>query len=257
METMLVGVTFVSLGLATCLAALAWKLMRDHRRFAAARVDALLALASAVESPDIIAPRTAESAPRPAAIDSPVDVLGEAPLPHDPSVSPAYVVAPAGGGRRRLPLALAMAGIVLATGVATVYAVRTSGRGFLSAVLRAASISDAATTVRPLELRSLTHELDDNGFFVVSGVVADPAGGRTFEGVVAVVYLYDEQGRSFANGRAPIELTTLGAGAASTFEVHVHAASPVARYRIGFRRPDGAAIAHVDKRQGPQGPGGQ
>jgi hypothetical protein len=243
MEMLLVGVTLVSLVLATSLAAVAWKLMRDHRRFAAARVDALVALAAADEPRDAVAPGMPLFE---ASLDD-FD-LNRAPMAIDAPATAMFATAPAPGARRRLSLALGMVAVVVAAGAGTAWAVHTSGATFLSTVLRAASISETAASVRPLELRSLTHELDDTGHFVVAGLVADPAGGRTFEDVVVVVYLFDERGQCFANSRAAIASTTLRAGDESRFEVRVPATAPVSRYRIGFRLPDGDTVAHVDKR---------
>lgn len=53
METLLVGVTLVSLALAAAMAAVAWKLLRTDRERSAARADALHALAFDTPTPDL------------------------------------------------------------------------------------------------------------------------------------------------------------------------------------------------------------
>jgi hypothetical protein len=233
MEMLLIGVTLVSLALATSLAAISWKVMRDHRRFASARVDALVALATGDE------PVESDDWPEPSL---------DLPLAED-AATPRFAAPPARGAGRRRWLALATVGGALAIGAGAVYAVHASGATLLSTVLRAASKTEAPAAAPPLELRALQYSIDDAGTFVVSGVVADPAGGRTVDGLAAVVYLFDEDGTCVANNRAPIDAATLRAGAQSPFEVRVHAPAPVHRYRVGFRRADGSTVGHVDRRQ--------
>jgi hypothetical protein len=57
METLLVGVTLVSLALAAAMAAVAWKLLRTDRERSAARADALHALAFDAPAPDLAVER--------------------------------------------------------------------------------------------------------------------------------------------------------------------------------------------------------
>ena len=258
MEMLLIGVTLVSLALATSLAAVAWKLLRDHHRFAAARVEALVALATSGEAPEPDAPSTPSMPSTPietpgarvltfepagSSLDLPLVLPGQ-----EPATAPIFAAAAAASesSGRRHALGWAMAGLMLAAGATALYAARASGSHFLSTVLRAASRAEAPAP--PLELRVLQHAIDDRGTFVVSGVVADPPGGRTFQDVVAVVYLFDEDGTCFANGRAAIVTDELRAGGESAFEVRVAAKTPVTRYRVGFRLADGGTVAHVDRR---------
>ena len=73
-------------------------------------------------------------------------------------------------------------------------------------------------------------------------------------GAVAVVYLFDAQGRYFATGRVALDQRILEPGTESPFSITVAAGAPVSRYRIGFRREDGAVVSHVDRRsQAPAG----
>jgi hypothetical protein len=251
MEMLLIGVTLVSLALATSLAAVAWKVLRDHHRFAAARVDALAALAAGGEPHEagaLGAPFESRELMTPALEES-AQASFELPLATETTAAPMFAAAPAQGVGRRRSLALVMAGLVMAAGAAATYAVHVSGATFLSTVLRAASRAETPAGAPPLELRALQYTIDETRTFVVSGIVVDPAGGRSFEGVAAVIYLFDADGTCFANGRAAIDVTPLRAGGESSFEVRVHATTPVSRYRVGFRLADGATVAHVDKRQ--------
>jgi len=54
METMLIVVTIVALALAVGMAVLAWRLLRDDRRRAAARAESLLSMATSAE--EVVAP---------------------------------------------------------------------------------------------------------------------------------------------------------------------------------------------------------
>jgi len=239
MELTLVGVTLGSLLLATSLAAVAWKLLRDHRRFAAARAAALAALADGLEPawPEIEEPS-----------GSAVDAGQSADVETRPLVTAPLLTA-VSRPRRRLPLALA-ASAVAAIGVASagVYGLHRSGTHLWSIVASAAGAADTGPVTQPLELQSLHYAIDDASDFVVSGLIVDPAGGGAFDNVVAVVYLFNADGVCFAADRAPIKLDRLRPGDASTFEVRVHATMPVTRYRVGFRLPDGHAVGHLDKR---------
>jgi len=244
MEFLLAGVALGSLVLATAMAAVAWKVMRDHRRFAAARIDALAALAA---GGGLVEPPFAEAPDEPVI---PAALPVEASPP--PVVPPAVAARPHRTRRGRLALGAGLTLAALGGLAAAVGPLRPSVASALTAVVRAASAAEPPTGAAPLELRTLESR-DDAGTFVVSGVVANPPGGQPFDHLAAVVYLFDRDGVCFANGRASIEADTLRPGADSAFEVRLPAASPVSRYRIGFRLADGAAIAHVDRRAGANG----
>ncbi|HEY6358118.1 MAG TPA: hypothetical protein VIX35_07730, partial [Vicinamibacterales bacterium] len=158
----------------------------------------------------------------------------EAPL----FASPATTYAP-----NRLVVVAAVAIVMLAS-AGTVYALYRPSAAAKHADPE--SLVPAGTV--PLELLSLSESTDPAGTFTVTGLVGNPAGGRTAQGVVAVVYLFDGNGRYFATARAGIDLPSLAAGDQSPFVVNVPHGSAAIRYRIGFREPDGAVVAHVDRR---------
>jgi hypothetical protein len=153
-------------------------------------------------------------------------------------------------------LALAAAGLVILIGAGTVSALNTGT--WLSPFSKGGSDDMVAASARqPLELLSLKHHTDENGGFVVTGLVQNPIEGAPLRGVVAMVYLFDPQGRYFASGRARLDATTLGAGEESPFVVTIPKAGTVGRYRVGFRLDDGGVVAHVDRRgQTPAGTSG-
>jgi hypothetical protein len=104
-----------------------------------------------------------------------------------------------------------------------------------------------ATQSAPLELLSLRHTQDADGL-TVSGVVQNPRGGVAMSHVVATVLLFAADGTFLTNGRAEVDYATLAPGEESPFVIKVPVSGSVARYRVGFRRPDGTVIAHVDRR---------
>ena len=113
------------------------------------------------------------------------------------------------------------------------------------------AIANAAAAPRdaqPLELLSLRHATDDAGTFTVTGLVQNPQSGRALRGVVAVIYLFDQQGRFLSSGRAAIDVPAFQPGDESPFVVKIPAVGAVTRYRVGFRYTDGAVVAHVDRR---------
>ena len=155
-------------------------------------------------------------------------------------------------------LGLGIAGLLVLAGAGTVYALN-SGTWLSAGLSSLTSFGDregmvASSARQPLELLSLKHTTDQNGTFIVTGLVQNPGDGATLRGVVATVYLFDPQGRYFASGRARLDVGTLGAGEDSPFVVKIPQAAVVARYRVGFRLDDGGVVAHVDRRgQTPAG----
>ena len=152
---------------------------------------------------------------------------------------------------------LAAAALVILIGAGTVYALNSGT--WLSSVTGSWDRTSraAASAQQPLELLSLRHTTDETGAFVVTGLVQNPAEGETMKGVVATVYLFDQQGRYFANGRARLDVPALGPGEESPFVVKIPQTAGVGRYRVGFRLDDGGVVAHVDRRgQTPAGTSG-
>jgi hypothetical protein len=154
--------------------------------------------------------------------------------------------------RGRRVLVLAAVAVVMIGGISAAYLVR----GDISWPSFTATAGAAAQSPRdssaPLELLSLRHTVSSPTQFTVTGLVQNPREGRSISGLVAVVYLFDGQGRYLASGKTPIEYSSLRPGDEAPFVVTVPATSDeVSRYRVGFRLEDGAVVSHVDRRGEP------
>lgn len=303
MESLLIGVTIVSLLLAVTMSAIAWTLWQAERERTAARADALEALAFS-EMPgtrDVapaVAARVAEPTPRPSppaaraveidAAPDPGALFDELPPDHDdwdfalggtrmdedvavPVVRrtkamalPAELFhdAPSSGASGRLWMALAAVALVITAGVVTYRAVHSPEIQAVMSASRASAPSAAPSldnvgSAHPLELLSLRHGTDADGAFTVTGLVQNPPDGQSLDQVEAVVYLFDDDGRYFASGKAALDVPAVEPGDESPFTVKVASTGGVSRYRVGFRRNDGRVLAHVDHRgQLPDGTSG-
>jgi len=259
MDTVLLAITIGALGLAVGLAIVGWKLLRHDRSHTAARVEALRSLAAEPE-PEIAGTRT--SAPRMPVVVPVVARRPALPMEEDEtsdwdatlgrtlhvageSEAPMFGAAVMTPVPNRRFLVVTTVAVVMLAGAGTVYAVYRPQTTAVHPSL-AGSFVPAGTV--PLQLLSLTESTDADGTFVVTGLVGNPAAGHTAQNVCAVVYLFDREGRYFATGRAGIDLASLAPGDQSPFVVKVPNGSAASRYRVGFREPDGAVVAHVDKR---------
>jgi len=169
----------------------------------------------------------------------------DAPAAHDDEADALFASRDQHAPRGRW-LALVGVAAMMALGAGTVYALHTPGAFSLSGISMPST--DRPIINRPLELMSLRYSTDEPGFFTVSGLVHNPLGAPSLRGVSAVVYLFDEQGQYAGNGRIALDVSTLDPDIDSTFMLRVKITGPVSRYRVGFRFPDGAVVAHIDKR---------
>ena len=290
MESMLMIVTVVSLALGAVMAVVAWRLLRETRDRAAARIEVLQTLAQerdvddeiAIEvEPEPVRPTRRERLPAPAppaahqnwdtdlirdaptaavARTAPVTarpvatavhsaaMFGERMETYSDESAQMFSGAPARGASSRRFMALGAVGLIIALAAGSVYALHTWD--LLGAIATAAPSSGTP----PLELLSLRHGNEDADTFVVTGLVENPLSGRTLRAVVAVIYLFDQEGRFLASGRASLDVKSFEPGDESPFVVKIPRAKGVSRYRVGFRFDDGGVVAHVDRRG--QVPGG-
>jgi hypothetical protein len=234
MEQMLIVVTAASLLLAMLMSVVAWKLLADGRRQSSARAAALRALALPEHRGEVETDeeRSADAEAAGLAATAPV---WDAPLRTD-GVSPQPVAA----ARGVRPRWAAVAGALVLAGAAT-------GAFVLRATASGESWPAGARSA-PLELVSVRHSIGPGGTFLVTGFVQNPSGGLPVNDAVVVVYLFDLQGGYVASGRAALDTRTLVPGADASFTIEVPVATPIGRYRIGFRSSDGAVVAHVDRR---------
>jgi hypothetical protein len=153
------------------------------------------------------------------------------------------------GGHRWL--ALAAVGLVMAAGVVVLSALHSPE---IVAAVTASRSGPTTDGSHPLELLSLKHSGGNDGTFTVTGLVQNPPDGVPVGKIIAVVYLFDGDGKFFASGRATIDLPAFQPGDESPFIVRIPNVAGVTRYRVGFRREDGLVVAHVDRRgQLPEG----
>jgi hypothetical protein len=254
MDTLLLGITVVSLVVALVMSVTAWRLMRDEKQRAAARIAAL----SAAASDDVLdepfpeiqmapartrapwAPAPFDSTESTAAVDS-VSLKVAAAENAAPTLSHASVFLGAvteerdsGSGQRSLAMAAVVLVVVLSGGLVWMM----SGPEGTSQV--------AVGPNSPLELVSLSHARQ-NDTLAVSGLVRNPVSGKPVEKLSAVVFLFDRMGTFVTSSRAHVDFLKLGAGDESPFVVSLDAPATVSRYRVSFRTDDGV-VPHIDRR---------
>ena len=237
MDTVLLGITVVSLAVALVMSITAWRLMRDEKQRSAARIAALSA-AAADEVLDEPFPEIHMAPARTRAPWAPAPVPSEEP---DTSVSHAAGFLGAvteartsGGGQRSLAIAAVLLFAILSGGLAWMM----SGPEGTSPV----SVGPNS----PLELVSLSHARQ-NDTLAVSGLVRNPVSGKPVEKLLAVVFLFDRMGTFVTSSRAHVDFLKLGAGDESPFVVSLDAPATVSRYRVSFRTDDGV-VPHIDRR---------
>ena len=250
MDTLLLGITVVSLGVALVMSVTAWRLMRDEKRRSAARIAALSAAVStdaqASQFPELpLVERKAERISR--APWKPAAPIVPEPQP-EPSVThatgflgAASVERDSGGRQRGLAIAAFVLFAMLSGGLVWMM----SGPEGTSAV--------AVGPNSPLELVSLSHARQ-NEKLAVSGLVRNPVSGKPVERLSAVVFLFDRMGTFVTSSRAHVDFLKLGAGDESPFVVAIDAPPTVSRYRVSFRTDDGV-VPHIDRRGESPAPG--
>jgi hypothetical protein len=275
METTLLIVTTVSLIVALAMSFTAWRLGRQQRERAAARVAALSVAAGIVPAEwavtsanaDHVAPRVVEDhmgsrvvelpkAPwtpsRQAAVVAPpahdqlrdfADRLNPDAVDKPQSLSPhesrpilGSAEEPKASGERQRGLAAA---------AAVLFVVLLGGLAW-TMTGREQNVASAAAPGAPLELVSLRHERQSSKL-AVSGLVRNPAAGHPVEHLSAVVFLFDQQGAFVASAKAPVDFVRLGSGDESPFVITLDAPANIARYRVSFRTDQGI-VPHVDRR---------
>ena len=209
MDVVLLTLTTLSLAAAAGFGALSWRVGREERERARARIAAL---------------STAMAPPSP-----------ETPLLEGVAVGSVFDRTTEGlRGRPAIKLA---AGAVMLLLIA--------GGVFVSSRV-ADSPPAAAKAPSPLELLSMRYQRQGTTL-TVSGLVKNPAGGAAVNRVTAVVFAFDRSGAFVASGRAPLDFSALAPGDESPFVVNVPNVSDVARYRVTFRSGDGV-VRHIDRR---------
>lgn len=267
MDTLLLGITVISLIVALLMSVTAWRLMRDEKRRTAARIAALSAASFESSEPAHAAESVSLHTAPVAAAAKPIDKVARTPwkpAPFDPVGSaPGVDAIPlrmdsgnaaesshAGGflgssgferdsGNRQRGLAIATVVFFITVTAGFVYMM--SGSDAASSPAMASTSNEA-----PLELVSLSHARQ-NSKLAVSGLVRNPVAGKPVEKLSAVVFLFDRAGTFVTSSRAHVDFLKLGAGDESPFVVSIDAPASVARYRVSFRTDDGV-VPHIDRR---------
>jgi hypothetical protein len=209
MDVVLLTLTTLSLAAAAGFGALSWRVGLEDRERSRARIAALsIAMDSGLAGP---------AADTRIAVGSVVDRDGSS-LPSRPVLRFAAIGA--------LVTVIAIGAIAATRGSAPAHAVNSAPA--------------------PLELMSMRYQ-HEGTTLTVSGLVHNPNGGSSVNGVTAVVFAFDRDGGFVASGRAPLDFTALAPGDESPFVVSVPNVRDVARYRVSFRTGTGV-VRHVDKR---------
>jgi hypothetical protein len=208
----------VAIALAIFFAVLAWRLARQERLRAAARI---AALGDAIDD---------------ATVTTPVEHV---------EVQPAFLAqerptVSRGGGLLKLGVGFVAVALIVGLammGTKTVRRPPTATAGVATPL----AAKDGA-----LELLSMRHERNGDAL-TVTGLVRN-GGSSPADRLIAVVFIFDRNGDFVASGRAPLEFVSLAPGDESPFRVSVPSVSDVGRYRVSFRTETGG-VRHVDRRQ--------
>jgi hypothetical protein len=235
MDTALVVISLLSLGLAGALLFYAARLQQEQRERSEARVAALRAEIDAMPV-EPRAPVFADEDPWDHRVPEPIaETVTAVEMP----VALYGADAPVDDGRRRL---LTVAGIgILGIGVlgATIYGLGTARERN--------AFPPAARQNAPLELVALRTERTGD-VLSVTGTLHNPAASTPKDGLVATVFAFDTHGKVITSAQAPIDYQVLTPGDDSPFLVKVSGANGAARVRVSFRQK-GALVPHTDRRE--------
>lgn len=225
MDTLMLGITVISLVVAAVSTTVAWRVTRADRDRRAARV-AALAAAAGVTAPPRLEPAAEAPLPsgRPQASTAAESGLFRDAVPDSGS-----------GGRQRLLMGSITAFACVTLVVAGTWLVLGRARGPVHAETRV-----------PLELVALSHARTD-GIFSVSGVVRNPPSGRAVRALEADVRVFDAAGIMIATKAVAVDAADLAPGQEVPFTLPVGEATTAARYRVSFKSA-GAMVPHVDRR---------
>jgi hypothetical protein len=114
-----------------------------------------------------------------------------------------------------------------------------------------ASTDDGVAVVQaarsePLELVALGHVRDPK-LLTITGTVRNPTSGAKLEGLTAVISLLDRNGALVSTKDVPLDYRALGPGEEAPFKVAVPDPGQISRYRVSFRAGTDV-VPHVDRR---------
>jgi hypothetical protein len=232
MESLLLVITIVSIGVAIGAVASARRLRRQEHERSEARVAALAAAADTHGGSD----------------GGWKQVAGEWQWVSEPSGSPVSEPAIPGAASfgtvqreetsgNRLPIFVAAALIVMLGGALIFLNTSASNEH--------TRVTEGATS-EPLELVALGHARETS-VLTITGTIRNPSKGGKVEGLTAVISLLDAQGALVSTKDVPLDYRALGPGEEAPFKVSIPDQGSIARYRVSFRAGTDV-VPHVDRR---------
>lgn len=270
MDTVLISVTLISVGLAGVMSVLVAKLLREERKRSDARVAALDALAAEPASHPISwkvreAPAGAARIRYEPQSDAEPPIRTRQTREREPQIREREGERLLNDLEIRPPVAdifaepersspwgrrFAVIGLLAVFGSAVLFTVALRREGpEVDAAKSATAPASMRSGSAPLELVSLRHTRDGDTL-TITGLVQNPKTGVPVTRLTATAVVFAPDGTFLAGGKAPLDYTSLAAGDESPFVVTVSVRGSVARYRVGFRGEDGSVVAHVDRRAG-------
>jgi hypothetical protein len=250
MDSLMFATGLTTLALGGAMTLMAWRVVLQNRRQAAARVELLSALAF----PDAARSDTSGSDASFHNHEFEVDEFQR----EQPIATNALFAEPAiSGAASRRTIALAAVGLVMvllvgaykwfAGPTASVPSTATAATTSTVAPPRAAAAATATADPR-VELMALEHTVTTDEL-LVTGRVRNPAGGTPLHDVVAVVTIKDGAGRALTSARASVTPAVLNAGESSDFAVAAARAANAGGYSVSFDSRERHTIPHIDRRR--------
>ena len=247
MDVALATVTVISLAMAFAMGIVTWRLTREERRRADARVAALMADLDA-------APLTIGAVDIDGRPDR-HDGLSERPRVR--SVSPVERTAPRRHGTPSAPVERSPTGLV---GWITRSPVTL--RPFLATVAAAMAVTVSVTMLsqrsdappedlgahspEPIELLSLSHARQGD-YLAITGAIRNPSNGIERGQLSVRAIVFDRDGTVVGTGQTPLQGPVLPPGSEAPFTVSLPDAGQINRYRISFMQGQ-TSVPHIDRR---------
>ena len=261
MDVALATVTVISLTMAFAMGVVIWRLMREERRRADARVAVLMAdpatdgesraalgrSATHLGRPEHgrdVGPveRTVPLPPAAPATPRPARSAGTAVAPPLPEAqSPPQLFAPITG--RQTPLLPFLATVAAA---AVVVVVATVSFAILSGRSGAPPTDPGAGSPEPVELLSLAHARQGE-YLTITGSIRNPSDGIERQQLSVTAIVFDRDGTVVGTGQTPLT-AVLPPGSETPFTISLPDADQINRYRIGFVQGQ-TSVPHIDRRR--------
>ena len=264
MDAALATVTVISLSMAFTMGVVAWRLLREERRRADARVTVLMADLERARDPHVspvalAAPhgstppprvRTATSAPPRGQTASarpktrPVPSTGEVVVSRARvAQSTAGLFAQITGSSRSLhPLV-----VTVATAVVILAAISATMLFGLPALSGDTPTGLGVGATGPVELLSLAHTRTGD-YLAISGSLRNPPDGVERGQLSVTAVVFDRDGAVVGTGQTPLPVAVLPPGSETSFTISLPDADRINRYRVGFVHEQ-TSVPHLDRRE--------